>query len=151
MDVAITGPEGGDAIQFGPIRMRILEDGSTPTTAWGWARSPCRPTPTARLSTATPVMTRGSTWCPVPLASRWGRPPTTRPPAPWSWSRRAPRTPSPTPAMTPRVAEHLHPRPLRAVFPRFRDMIAAGQPLTPETTGKAMARYATVPATHYAD
>ena len=29
MQVAIIGPEGGDAIQLGPIRMRILEDGST--------------------------------------------------------------------------------------------------------------------------
>src|ERR1700733_5312100 len=29
MEVAITGPDGGDAIQLGPIRMRILEDGST--------------------------------------------------------------------------------------------------------------------------
>ena len=29
MEVAIIGPEGGDAIQLGPIRMRILEDGST--------------------------------------------------------------------------------------------------------------------------
>ena len=29
MEVAITGPDDGDAIQLGPIRMRILEDGST--------------------------------------------------------------------------------------------------------------------------
>lgn len=29
MEVAITGPEDGDAIQLGPIRMRILEDGNT--------------------------------------------------------------------------------------------------------------------------
>jgi mannose-6-phosphate isomerase-like protein (cupin superfamily) len=27
--VAITRPDGGEAIQLGPIRMRILEDGST--------------------------------------------------------------------------------------------------------------------------
>jgi hypothetical protein len=30
-------------------------------------------------------------------------------------------------------------------------MIVAGQPLTPESTIEAMARYATVPATDYAD
>src|SRR5271168_3337614 len=29
VEVAITGPDGGDAIQLGLIRMRILEDGST--------------------------------------------------------------------------------------------------------------------------
>jgi mannose-6-phosphate isomerase-like protein (cupin superfamily) len=29
VEVAITGPDDGDAIQLGPIRMRILEDGST--------------------------------------------------------------------------------------------------------------------------
>ncbi|MGA8207461.1 MAG: cupin domain-containing protein [Candidatus Dormiibacterota bacterium] len=36
-------------------------------------------------------------------------------------------------------------------FRDLRDMIAAGQPLTPESTAKVMARYATVPATAYAD
>ena len=29
MEIAITGPDDGDAIQLGPIRMRILEDGTT--------------------------------------------------------------------------------------------------------------------------
>ena len=29
MDVAVTRPDGGEAIQLGPVRMRILEDGST--------------------------------------------------------------------------------------------------------------------------
>ena len=29
MEVAIIGPDGGDAIALGPIQMRILEDGST--------------------------------------------------------------------------------------------------------------------------
>jgi oxalate decarboxylase/phosphoglucose isomerase-like protein (cupin superfamily) len=33
----------------------------------------------------------------------------------------------------------------------LRDMIAAGQPFTPEPTVEVMARYATVPATDYAD
>jgi mannose-6-phosphate isomerase-like protein (cupin superfamily) len=28
-DVSIVGPQGGEAIQLGPIRMRILEDGAT--------------------------------------------------------------------------------------------------------------------------
>jgi mannose-6-phosphate isomerase-like protein (cupin superfamily) len=28
-DVSIVGPQGGEAIQVGPIRMRILEDGAT--------------------------------------------------------------------------------------------------------------------------
>src|ERR1700685_1784103 len=29
VEVAIPGPDDGDAVQLGPIRMRILEDGST--------------------------------------------------------------------------------------------------------------------------
>src|SRR5947209_9253336 len=29
MDAAVTRPDGGEAIQLGPVRMRILEDGST--------------------------------------------------------------------------------------------------------------------------
>jgi hypothetical protein len=36
-------------------------------------------------------------------------------------------------------------------FRDLRDMITEGQPLTPETTVEVMARYATVPATDYAD
>jgi quercetin dioxygenase-like cupin family protein len=28
-DISVVGPDGGEAIQLGPIRMRILEDGST--------------------------------------------------------------------------------------------------------------------------
>ena len=36
-------------------------------------------------------------------------------------------------------------------FRDLRDMILAGQPLTPESTIEVMARYATVPATDYAD
>ena len=36
-------------------------------------------------------------------------------------------------------------------FRDLRDMIAAGQPFPPEATVEAMARYATVPATDYAD
>jgi hypothetical protein len=35
-------------------------------------------------------------------------------------------------------------------FRDLGDMIAAGQPLTPETTGAVMSRYATVPATDFA-
>ena len=27
--VSVTGPDGGEAIQIGPVQMRILEDGST--------------------------------------------------------------------------------------------------------------------------
>ena len=36
-------------------------------------------------------------------------------------------------------------------FRDLRDMISAGQPLTPQATVEVMARYATVPATAYAD
>jgi len=36
-------------------------------------------------------------------------------------------------------------------FHDLRDMIAAGQPLTPESTLEVMSHYATVPSTDYAD
>jgi hypothetical protein len=36
-------------------------------------------------------------------------------------------------------------------FRDLRDMIAAGQPLTPESTAAVMSRYATVAATDFAE
>jgi hypothetical protein len=36
-------------------------------------------------------------------------------------------------------------------FRDLRDMIAAGQPLTPDSSAVAMSRYATIPATGFAE
>ena len=74
------------------------------------------------------------------------------PPALWSWCRLALRIPSPIPAMSPAVLLNTFTPDLYVQYFRdLRDMIAAGQPFTPEATVEVMARYATVPATDYAD
>ena len=62
MKVAITGPDNRDAIQLGPIRMRILEDGSTTDRRLEMGEITLPPIPTGRLSSATPVTTRASMW-----------------------------------------------------------------------------------------
>ena len=59
MEVKITTPDGGDAIQLGPVRMRILETAAPRITVSALARSPCRRTPTDRRSTATLVDDEG--------------------------------------------------------------------------------------------
>ena len=118
MDVAIIGPEGGDAIQLGPILMRILEDGSTTGHRLGVGEITLPPHTDgppqhrhARHDEGFYVVSR------APPASRSETRPMTLPPARWSWSRLALRTPSPTLAMSRGTAQHVHARPLRSVLP----------------------------------
>ena len=58
--VSVVGPDGGESIQLGPTRMRILEDGSTTGHRLGMGRSPWPRTPTGRSSTGTPGTTKAS-------------------------------------------------------------------------------------------
>ena len=89
-EVSVVAPDGGEAIQLGPIRMRILEDGATTGHRLGVGEITISPgkEPVVLLSTFTPD-----------LYVRY-----------------------------------------------FRDLgqiLADGQPLTPESTEQAMSRYAT--------
>ena len=152
MEVAIIGPDGGDAIQLGPCVCGSWRTAARPTTAWAWARSRFRPTPTDRPSTATPVTTKAFTWSPGTASFTVGD--TTY------------EAPAGTLVMVPPGAPHTFANPgdepavllntftpdlYVQYFRDLRDMIAAGQPFTPEATVEVMARYATVPATDYAD
>jgi hypothetical protein len=70
MEVLIIGPEGGDSVQLGPVRIRILEDGSTTDHRLGVGEITLPPIPAGRPSTVMPVTTRASTWSRALGASR---------------------------------------------------------------------------------
>jgi mannose-6-phosphate isomerase-like protein (cupin superfamily) len=152
VEVAITGPDAGQAIQLGPIRIRILEDGSTTNHRLGMGEITVPPhtdgPPQHRharhdegfyVVSGTARFTVGDASHDVPAGSL---------------------------VMIPTGAPHTFANPgddavvlLNTFTPDlyvqyFRDlktMLDADQPLTPELTIEAMARYATEPATDYAD
>ena len=151
-DVSVVGPDGGESIQLGPTRMRILEDGSTTGHRLGDRRDhPGARTPTGRRSTATPGTTRASTSCPARPGFTVGE--------------TVHDAPAGTLVMIPPGAPHTFANPTDGTtvllntftpdlyvqyFRDLRDMIADGRPLTPEATIQAMSRYATEPATDFA-
>jgi mannose-6-phosphate isomerase-like protein (cupin superfamily) len=152
VEVAITGPHAGQALQLGPIRIRILEDGSTTNHRLGMGEITVPPhtdgPPQHRharhdegfyVVSGTARFTVGDASHDVPAGSL---------------------------VMIPTGAPHTFANPgddavvlLNTFTPDlyvqyFRDlktMLDADQPLTPELTIEAMARYATEPATDYAD
>ena len=38
-DVSVVGPDGGEQMLTGPVRVRILEDGRPPATGWASGRA----------------------------------------------------------------------------------------------------------------
>src|ERR1700677_4411126 len=130
MEVAIIGPDAGDAIQLGTIRMRILEDGSTTDHRLGVGEI------------TLPPHTDG------PPQHRHAR----HDEGFYVVSGRASFTVGDTTYDAPTVLLNTFTPDLYVQYFRdLRDMIAAGQPFTPEATVEVMDRYATVPATDYAD
>ncbi len=98
MQVAIIGPDGGDAIQLSPVRMRILEDGRTTHLGGGEVTLPSHTDgpPQHRharhdegfyVVSGTASFTVGDTTY-------------ERPPALWSWCHLGLRIPSPIQAMS---------------------------------------------------
>jgi mannose-6-phosphate isomerase-like protein (cupin superfamily) len=152
VEVAITGPDDGDAIQLGPIRMRILEDGSTTDHRLGMGEITLPPDSDGPLQhrharhdegfyvvSGTASFTVGNTTYDVPAGTLVMVPPG------------APRTFA-NPGDEPAVLLNTFTQDLYVqCFRDLRDKIVAAQPLTPESTIGAMARYATVPAADYAD
>ena len=106
MEVSIVGPDGGDAIQLGPIGMRIWRTAIPPTTVWGSARSRCRRILTDRAWTATPATTRAS-GAPHTLFNQNGplgapqHPPVRRPARVRPWRPGMPLSPAATCALSP--------------------------------------------------
>jgi mannose-6-phosphate isomerase-like protein (cupin superfamily) len=152
MEVAIVGPESGDTIQLGPIRMRILEDGSTTDHRLGMGEITLPPHTTgppqhrhARhdegfyVVSGTASFTVGEHSYYAPAGTLVMVPPG----APHTFAN-----PADEPAV---LLNTFTPDLYVQYFSDLRDMIAAGQPLTTEATIEVMARYATVPSTDYAD
>ena len=100
MEVAIVGPDAGDAIQLGPIRMRILEDGSTTDHRLGVGEITLPPHTVGPPQHRHARHDEGFYVVSGKRASRWETRPMKRPPARWSWCRPALRIPLPILAMS---------------------------------------------------
>jgi mannose-6-phosphate isomerase-like protein (cupin superfamily) len=151
VEVAIVGPDDGDAIQLGPIRIRILEDGSTTGHRLGVCEIMLPPhtdgPPQHRharhdegfyVVSGTARFTVGDITSDAPAGTLVMVPPG----APHTFAN-----PGDEPAV---LLNTFTPDLYVQYFRDLRDMIAAGQPFTPEAVVEVMARYATVPATDYA-
>jgi mannose-6-phosphate isomerase-like protein (cupin superfamily) len=152
VDVAIIGPDGGDAIQLGPIRMRILEDGSTTDHRLGVGEITLPPhaqgPPQHRhaghdegfyVVSGAANFTVGDTSYDATAGTFVMVPPG------------APHTFANTGDEPAVLLNTFTPDLYVQYFRDLRDMIAAGRPFTPEATIEVMARYATVPATDFSD
>ena len=151
-EISIVGPDGGEQTLPGPVRLRILEDGSTTNHRLGIGEITIAPhtegppqhrhgrhdegfyvvSGTARFTVGDQSHDAGpGTLVMVP------------PGAPHTFAN-----PGDEPAV---LLNTFTPDLYVQYFRDLRDMIASGQELTPETTIEAMSRYATVPATEFAE
>jgi quercetin dioxygenase-like cupin family protein len=150
-DISLVGPDGGEQMLTGPVRMRILEDGSTTGHRLGIGEITIAPhtegPPQHRhgrhdegfyVVSGTARFTVGETVYEAPAGTLVMIPPG----APHTFA-------NPTDATTV-LLNTFTPDLYVQYFRDLRDMIAGGQPLTAETTIKAMSRYATEPASDFA-
>jgi quercetin dioxygenase-like cupin family protein len=149
--VSVVGPGGGESIQLGPTRMRILEDGSTTEHRLGMGEITLAPYTDgpqqhrhARHDEGFYVVsgiarfTVGETTYDAPAGTLVMVPPG----APHTFA-------NPTDATTV-LLNTFTPDLYVEYFRDLRGMIAGGRPLTAETTVEAMSRYATEPASDFA-
>lgn len=152
MEIAITRPDGGDAIQLGQVRMRILEDGRTTDHRLGVGEITlpahtdgppqhrhARHDEGFYVVSGRASFTVGDTTYDAPAGTLVMVPPG----APHTFAN-----PGNEPAV---LLNTFTPDLYVQYFRDLRAMIAAGQPFTPDTAVDVMARYATVPATEYAE
>ena len=151
-DVAIVGPTSGDVIQLGAIQMRILEDGRTTEHRLGIGEITIAPhtegPPQHRhaqhdegfyVVAGTARFTVGETTYDAPAGTLVMVPPG----APHTFANPGDQAVVLLNTFTP---DHYV-----QYFRDLRDMVAAGERVTPETTIQVMSRYATVPATTFDD
>src|SRR5215472_16144952 len=144
MHVAVIRPDGGEAIQLGPIRMRILEDGSTTDHRLGIGETTLPPhtdgPPQHRharhdegfyVVSGTARFTVGTSTYDAPAGTLVMVPPG----APHTFANPGEEAAVLLNTFTPDLYVQY--------FFDLRDMIAGGQPLTPEATIEVMACYAT--------
>ena len=150
-EVMVTGPDGGENVDLGPARIRILEDGSHTGHRIGIAEihiPPHTPGPPQHrhaqhdegfyVVSGTARFTVGTTDHVAPAGTLVMVPPG----APHTFAN---------PGDEPLVMINTFTPDLYVQYFRdLRTMVEATGPLTPETTLEVMARYATEPATDYA-
>jgi mannose-6-phosphate isomerase-like protein (cupin superfamily) len=151
MNVAITGPDGGESIQLGAVRIRILEDGSTTGHRLGVGEitvpSHTDGPPQHRharhdegfyVVSGTARFTVGDTSYDAPAGTLVMVPPG----APHTFANAGDEPAILLNTFTPDLYVQY--------FRDLQTMIEAGEPFTPESTIAVMTRYATEPATDYA-
>jgi mannose-6-phosphate isomerase-like protein (cupin superfamily) len=150
--VSVVAPDGGEAIQLGPIRMRILEDGRTTGHRLGVGEITIPP------GTAGPPQHRHAQhdegFYVVSGTARFTVGDTTYEAAPGTLVVVPPGAPHTfaNPGEEPVVLLNTFTPDLYVRYFRdLRQMIDDGQPLTAESTERAMSRYATATATDYAE
>jgi quercetin dioxygenase-like cupin family protein len=149
--VSLVGPDGGESIQLGLTRMRILEDGSTTGHRLGMGEITLAPHTDgpqqhrhARhdegfyVVSGTARFTVGETTYDGPAGTLVMVPPG----APHTFANPTDGTTVLLNTFTPDLYVEY--------FRDLRDMIAGGRPLTAETMVEAMRRYATEPASDFA-
>ena len=151
-EVSVVAPDGGEAIKLGPIQMRILEDGRTTGHRLGVGEITIPP------GTAGPPQHRHAQhdegFYVVSGTARFTV-------GDISYDA-APGTLVMVPPGAPHTFANLGEEPVVLLntftpdlyvryFRDLRQMIADGQPLTPENTERAMSRYATETAADYAE
>jgi pimeloyl-ACP methyl ester carboxylesterase/mannose-6-phosphate isomerase-like protein (cupin superfamily) len=149
---SVTGPGGGEVIRLGPTTMRILEDGSTTAHRLGMGEitvAPHSDGPTQHrharhdegfyVVSGTARFTVGTETYDAPAGSLAMIPPG----APHTFANHGDEPLVLLNTFTPDLYVHY--------FRDLRAMIEQGGTLTPEATQQVMSRYATEPATTYAD
>ena len=151
-DVSVVGPKDGEVLRLGPTQMRILEDGHTTGHRLGVGEITLAPhtegPPQHRharhdegfyVVSGTASFIVGDKTYHAPAGTLVMIPPG----APHTFAN-----PGDQPAV---LLNSFTPDLYVQYFRDLRDMIASGQELTPGTTIEAMSRYATVPATEFAE
>jgi mannose-6-phosphate isomerase-like protein (cupin superfamily) len=149
--ISVVPPSGGEAIQLGPVQMRILEDGRTTEHRLGIGEITLAPDtqgpPQHRharhdegfyVVSGTARFTVGDTTYDAPAGTLVMVPPG----APHTFANPGDETTVLLNTFTPDLYVQY--------FRDLRQMIADGQALTPEATVQVMSRYATTAATDYA-
>jgi mannose-6-phosphate isomerase-like protein (cupin superfamily) len=149
--VAIVGPQDGEVTLTGPIRMRILEDGSTTSHRLGLAEITIAP------HTEGPPQHRHAQhdegFYVVAGTIRFTVGEDTHDAGPGTLVMVPPGAPHTfaNPGDEPAVMVNTFTPDLYVQYFRdLRDMIAGGTPMSPEAVAGVMANYATTPATDYA-
>ena len=150
--VSVVAPHGGEAIQLGPIQMRILEDGRTTGHRLGVGEITIPPGTTGPpqhrhaqhdegfyVVSGTARFTVGDTSYDAAAGTLVMVPPG----APHTFANPGDEAVVLLNTFTPDLYVRY--------FRDLRQMIADGQPLTPENTERAMSRYATETAAAYAE